>query len=275
MKPGTVSIIIPCFNQVGFTRRCVESILRHSEDRYELILVDNGSADGTAGYFHELEARSGLPLTLIRNMRNNGVSGALNQGIAAAHGDYVCYLNNDTLATRGWLDGLRACAQSDARIGIVGCCTNPPAASESGFHDIDGLRSPQEVERTAALISLVKKGQVKEAHYIHGFCMFIKREVIEKIGLFDERFFPCGCEDFDYSLRCRQAGYRLVNAQDVYVYHFHHRSTEDTAFSGSYRQIDDVTQAMQRVFVGKWGTAGEDFLRELARIIEEEHHAQR
>lgn len=272
MVRGLVSIIIPCYNQAAFTRTCVESILRHSGDRYELILIDNASTDMTGAYFDELAARPGLPLTIIRNPRNKGVAGALNQGIAAAQGNYVCYLNNDTMVTSGWLDGLRACAESDPRIGLAGCSTNPPSCAENGYHDIDGLRSAGEVERTAALIGLVRKGQMREAHYIHGFCMFMTRELINTIGLFDERFFPCGCEDFDYSLRCRQAGFRLVTALGVYVYHFNHRSTEDAAFSGSYRRIDEVTRDMQRVFIDKWGKAGEDFLAELARIIEDEQH---
>jgi GT2 family glycosyltransferase len=269
-KSGVVSIIIPCYNQVTCTRQCVDSIIQNSDGQYELVLVDNGSQDETGAFFSSLEKKSGLPIRIIHNRENKGVSGALNQGIAVATGSYMCYLNNDTLVTRDWLAGLRRCAESDKRIGIVGCCTNPKSGSQNGFSSLDGLRSPGEIQRTATLISLVRRGTVKDVHYVHGFCMFIKREVIQKIGTFDERFFPCGCEDFDYSLRARRAGFRLVQARDVYVYHFHHKSTADRSFSNQYQDIDGVTRNAQRLFIEKWGETGKVFLDELARIIHDE-----
>src|SRR5262249_3320118 len=92
------SIVIPCHNQAGYTRGCLESVLAHTRPPYELVLIDNGSADGTAAFFAEVRAKAGPErVEVIRNEKNLGYPAACNQGLAKAQGDYVVFLNNDTL----------------------------------------------------------------------------------------------------------------------------------------------------------------------------------
>src|SRR3989339_690069 len=218
-KTGLVSIIVPCFNKLRFTRMCVNSILKYTSHPYELIVIDNGSKDGTAKYFKVLKksVKTGVTqsikrLAVVISKDNLGVSGALNRGVKISKGDYICYLNNDVIVTTGWLEGIVRCAQSDKSIGIVGCSTNTITDYAGLFPVYSGYRNIKEIQRTAVAVSIDKEGVYKKADYVHGLCMFIKRQVTKKIGLFDERFYPCCWEDLDYSYRAAKAGYRLVNA---------------------------------------------------------------
>jgi glycosyltransferase involved in cell wall biosynthesis len=104
--PGAASIIIPCWNQLEFTRQCIAALLRHTHGPWELIIIDNGSTDGTAAYLANLRDAAPLPVTLISNTRNLGFPAAINQGLRCARGDYLVLLNNDVVVTEGWLNQL-------------------------------------------------------------------------------------------------------------------------------------------------------------------------
>jgi GT2 family glycosyltransferase len=255
-----VSIIIPCFNQWRYTKLCLESVFRHTTHPFELIVIDNGSRDRTAKHLAMIRRRNtpdGKILTgfrIIVNKKNKGVSAALNQGISVARGQYICYLNNDTIVTGGWLHGLVACAERDAAIGLVGCSVNL-------LEHYDSVGNEREIQRTAVALSLLHRGQYENAHFVHGFCMLVKRKVIDRIGMFDERFYPCTGDDLDYSLRARKAGFRLVNAKDVFVYHFMSKATLAPDFNAAYGSIDTVTRKFFRRFLHKWGVAGMRFLQ--------------
>ena len=269
-NPNLVSIIIPCYNSIKYTKLCVGSVLKYTTSSYELILIDNGSIDGTAEYFRKLKKsiKTGMGrkisrLATIISKKNLGVSGSLNRGIKISKGEYVCYLNNDVIVTIGWLEGLIRCAESDKRIGIVGCSSNSQSKN-TGYVSLDWSSKMKEIQRTAILISLSRKGICKREHFIHGLCMFIKREVINNIGLFDERYFPCFGDDLDYSFRAKKAGYRLVSAMDVYIYHFYCRSTKSKIFLERYGKIEDVSIRSKRLFISKWGLAGVRYYRKLS-----------
>src|SRR5512147_2918301 len=102
-KPGKlISLVIPVYNQLHYTKQCVEAIQRHTTIPYELILVDNASSDGTHEYLRTLKA------TIISNEKNLGCAKAWNQGIRASGGTMVAILNNDIVVTPGWLERLVA-----------------------------------------------------------------------------------------------------------------------------------------------------------------------
>lgn len=259
-----VSLIVPCYNQLFYTKFCVESILKYTTCPYELILIDNGSSDNTDEYFYSLKtrlSRDPLPycrlLKIIINKKNKGVCGALNQGIRDSRGSYVCYLNNDVIVTDGWLAGLVACAEKNGNIGIVGCSINGYAHEGNPFPDIKGFRGMDEIQKTAAAISLVRKGQTVDTIFVDGYAMLIKREVIDTIGYFDERFYPCWGDDFDYSLRARKAGYVLVKALDVFVFHFYSKSVSSQQFNAEHKSHSVVRETSRRKFIDKWGEEGD------------------
>src|SRR5580658_1228965 len=105
---GLASIIIPCWNQLDFTRQCVRALLRHTRPPWELIVINNGSTDGTGDYLAGLQDASPVPATVVANSINRGFPGAINQGLSEARGEYLVLMNNDVVVTDGWLDQLVA-----------------------------------------------------------------------------------------------------------------------------------------------------------------------
>ena len=108
IPPALASIVVPCFNQVEFTQRCVQALFRHSRRPWELIVVDNGSTDGTGHYLDGVRDAASTPVTVIKNAENRGFPAAINQGLQQARGEYLVLLNNDAVVTDGWLDQLIA-----------------------------------------------------------------------------------------------------------------------------------------------------------------------
>jgi glycosyltransferase involved in cell wall biosynthesis len=108
IHPGLSSIIIPCWNQREFTQFCLQALFHHTRSPWELIVVDNGSTDGTAEYLAGVRDAAAIPVTLITNARNAGFPSAVNQGLQVARGEYLVLLNNDAVVTDGWLDQLIA-----------------------------------------------------------------------------------------------------------------------------------------------------------------------
>jgi O-antigen biosynthesis protein len=124
---GLTSVIVPCYNQVAFTQYCLQALFRFTRPAWELIVVDNGSTDSTGLYLAGVRDAATVPVTVIRNERNQGFPRAANQGLQAASGEYLVLLNNDAVVTDGWLDQL--IALSSARLET----TNGSVGEEAGF----------------------------------------------------------------------------------------------------------------------------------------------
>ena len=129
MTKDLVSIIIPCFNAIEYTKQCIESVLLQTDINYELILINNGSTDGTKKYFDKLQNKLKLnkclkKVTIIQSTKNLGVAKALNLGISKSIGKYICYINNDVIVTKDWLRKIVKAANSDEKIGAVGTMFN-------------------------------------------------------------------------------------------------------------------------------------------------------
>lgn len=239
---GLTSIVIVTFNEFPYTKECIDSIRLRTDEPYELIFVDNGSTDGTADY---LESLSGVKL--IRNPDNKGFPAAANQGIKAAQGNQVLLLNNDTVVTTGWLRRLLNALHSSSTIGMVGPCSNQVSgpqmipvsytdmSSMDGFAWDHGKRHVRLYEETDRLI---------------GFCLLIRKAVIEQIGCLDERF-GIGCfEDDDICLRAMRAGWHLLIARESFVHHYGSRTF--AAVGVDYAQL---IRSNQQRFQDKWKTS--------------------
>src|ERR1700719_1770202 len=116
MSPTTVrglaSIIVPCWNQLDFTKQCIRALREHTRPPWELIIVDNGSTDDTAVYLTGVQDAAGVPVTVVSNATNRGFPAAINQGSQLARGEYLVMLNNDVVVTDAWLDQLVALANA-------------------------------------------------------------------------------------------------------------------------------------------------------------------
>jgi len=113
---GLTSIIVPCYNQRGFTQLCLQALFQHTRPAWELIVVDNGSTDGTGLYLEGVRDAAVVPVTAIANAQNLGFPRAINQGLQAARGEYLVLLNNDAVVTDGWLDQLIALASMSTEL---------------------------------------------------------------------------------------------------------------------------------------------------------------
>lgn len=193
-----ISLVIPVYNQLGYTRQCLGSIARCTDQAYELIIVDNASTDGTQEFLRDVKA------TVITNQHNLGCAKAWNQGVRASHGDVIGILNNDIVVTKGWIEGLLKFMER-ADHGIVS-----PAAREGQLnYDLDTYA----IEFTQSCRNATRAE-------LYGACLVIKREVFDRVGLFDETFAYGGCEDIDFFWRAQAAGFSVGTTGSVLIHHF-------------------------------------------------------
>ena len=205
-------IIIPIWNQLEFTKSCIDHILNHTHYPYRLILVDNGSDIETKNYLENLKQTKKAEINLIRNEENLGFVKAVNQGLEASKAPYVCILNNDTLPGTGWLTELVEFAEKHPDVGLL----NPLCNGH--------VQRNLSVNEYAKMVSFSNKDKFMEMNQCQGFSMLIKRDLIDKIGYLDERFGIGGFDDTDYSMRAHRAGYKSVCVYSSYVYHREHTS---------------------------------------------------
>ena len=253
-----ISIIIPIYNQHSMTEQCIESIKANTED-YELIIVDNGSYPAiTTSYgfpaierdekFGQVSILPGDPACLtIRNKENLGFSVAVNQGIRASHGDIICLLNNDTVVTPGWADGLKRRLDEYS---IVGPMTNYVAGAQKAitttYDDNAGLNY------AAKEWSGSHQGATQEVNFVIGFCMMFPRALYNEIGEFDESMWPCSGEEIDFCFKARKAGHRVGIAKDVYIHHYGSQTFEDMQAAGTLDYKDTCNKCNTHL-AEKWG----------------------
>jgi GT2 family glycosyltransferase len=218
-------IIIPVWNECELTIKCIESIERNTLLPYRVIVIDNASDTETASYLKGLSEKD-KNLILIRNHENLGFPKAVNQGIAMSNAPYLCILNNDTEVYKGWLEEMIRVGDTNPSIGIL----NPSSNNL-------GQERPQEGS----------SGKWLEMSSCIGFCMLIKREVIQKIGNFDEIYSPGNFEDMDFCRRAVKAGYRCVMAKGAYVYH-----AQNTGFK-KRKDWDEKFRRNLGIFNQRWG----------------------
>jgi GT2 family glycosyltransferase len=226
------------------TRRCLEALRRAADPRHrqELVFVDNGSTDGTAGYLAEQP-----DVRLIRNATNLGAPRARNQGLGLARGEAVVFMDSDVMVTAGWLGRLAFHAAVDARSGCVGCLSDR-AAHEQQL-ELPGAADPAALAAFAAARADSHARQARFQPLLTSFLLLVRREVLDAIGGFDERFGPWGFEDDDFTLRAHLAGFRNRVALDVFVRHEGYAGPKAVTHAG-------LLERNWLAFAAKWELAG-------------------
>jgi GT2 family glycosyltransferase len=248
-----VSVVVVTRDNLAFLRICLESVLAGTECPCEVVVVDNGSSDGTHPYLVELAERN-ASVRLIVNGLNHGFAVGCNQGAAAATGDALVLLNDDTAVGPGWF-GRLAVHLEDARVGMVGPITN--RTGNEAQIDAD-YRTWGDLVRFAEARARDHAGEAFEIPTLTMFCVAMRRTLYEEVGPLDERFETGLLEDDDYSRRVREAGYKLLCADDAFVHHFGETSFGKLVASGEYAR---VLEANRTRFEEKWQAPWQPYAR--------------
>ncbi len=203
------SIILPLFNHLDRTQACLETLIANTPpDAYEVILVDNGSTDGTAEFLACLEG----DVSVVRLARNLGFATACNQGASRAKGKYLVFLKSEVWLHHGWLEALLERAEADPGIGVLGSklLGEDGAIRHAGFsvrHDEARLMPfSLHLGAPAAAPEVCRPGEVP---MLAGACLMTRRDVFQRLGGFDETYFTDPAA-MDYCLRARDAGYAVM-----------------------------------------------------------------
>lgn len=229
-----LSIVVLTYNELGFIKDCLKSIFEsspHINFDFEVIVIDNGSKDGTSDYIKKVYPQA----RLVVNRENKGVAAGRNQGIELSSGQFILFLDSDATITSEALNQLMNSMMSDQNIYLMGpFLISPDGSSQPSprrFPTIPavlirglGLEKFWRNNRWTKnyLMPNSKKDEVYDVDWVLGACQIIRMRAFEKVGKLDERFF-FGYEDIDFCKRLHLAGLRVCFNPQVSVNHFYQR----------------------------------------------------
>lgn len=246
-----VTIVVATWNSESILRLFVEYLQKFTAVPFNLIVVDNGSKDGTAGFLQNLDA------LVVRNLLNVGVVKALEQAEKLVETKYLVSANDDILVSPGWLESLIEVYESDKSIKIVapfkqGTKIRYPYSGKNSRDVWDSLKLKNQGKEPEFLIDHFCQGKgyerfvedIKDANnfgndvlecppdFLPGCCVLVETEFIRSIGgLVDTRFQFYGCEDIDRCWRIGKAGYKVVRISKAYIHHFERVSVKNNNLS--------------------------------------------
>lgn len=221
MSQIPVDVVIPVYADLNLTQRCIDSVLNDPERCYsQLIVVDDASPEPQLSAFCAELTTEGK-CDLIRHDCNQGFVAAVNAGILAAEDRDLVILNSDTEVPSGWLQRLRAGADSHPEAAsLTPFSNNATICSYPNFCEDNDLPLGLDHLAVDALFAGVNSGQVAEIPTGVGFCMYLRRTAIDDVGLFDEAAFGRGYgEENDWCLRATAKGWKHLLCSDLFVYH--------------------------------------------------------
>ena len=237
-----LSIIIVNWNTCSLLQKCLESIFKFTHDiRFEIIVVDNGSSDGSVETL-----KSSFPsVVLVQNSENLGFSKGVNQGIIVAKGENVLLLNSDTYVKENSFANMVDFLKKQKNTGAITCKVLYPdgrrQSAYSSFPSLSGLIYEfLSICKFIAHLKMFYKYDVSQWDYSvsrelkddlwpGGGCLMITGEVIKKVGLLDETFGYAYLEDADLCYRIKKSGYSFFYLAEATVYHHHSYSVSKSS----------------------------------------------
>lgn len=231
-------VIVLTWNRLEITKQFFESLLSSTHLKIKIIAVDNASTDGTRDYLRELKERLADKIEVIYNKENVGFIRGTNLGFGFSTSPYVCLANNDLIFTEGWLDEIIGLFERYKSIGILNPNSNTLGMRPKEKGSIDDLA-----------VDLKRKynGIFVEMPFCTGFCMVMRRDIMDKNGGLSEAYAPMFFEDTDISMKAKEMGYSIGMAKGAYVWHKEH---------GSFKEGDESDKIFKKslkIFQRKWG----------------------
>ncbi|QTL99459.1 glycosyltransferase [Iocasia frigidifontis] len=234
-----VDIIIVNYNSLPHLKKCLHSIYTNTDYPYNIIIIDNNSTDKSREFLARLNN-----ITVVYNQKNRGCAAAWNQGIKKGSNNFIVLLNPDTEVTIDWLYPLVKTAAANQDIALIG--TKHVNENEAVIHAGVIKKNNEFIIRKHPRDNPDVYNEPGDVARIHGACFMIKRELIPKLGYFDERYFLYS-EETDYCLNAQNKGYRIYY-YPVKIYHYEKGASIDQQKRQKIR-LESIDK-----FKKKWGT---------------------
>ncbi|MDD5650285.1 MAG: glycosyltransferase [Candidatus Nanoarchaeia archaeon] len=249
-KENVCEIIIVVHNALSYIQRCIESIEKYTNFPYKITIVDNNSNYETQSFLKNLQN-----IKLIVNEKNCGFGYANNKAIRETNSKYVCFLNSDTIVTKNWLTKLVNSLEKN-NAGIVGPVSNFVSSEiqqvkfdyQHNVNSNDDLFIQDFSDKITRDFSL----KVVETNRLVGFCMVTKKEILDKSGIFDERY-DFNFEDDDLGLRVIEQGYKLYCSLETFIYHFGGQTFKDRFNNITH---NETLEKSKKLYLQKWYDSG-------------------
>ncbi len=235
------SVVVPVFNNWNYTKACLDSLFAAGEaSRFEVVVVDDCSTDETS---KGLSTYPG-PLRVVRHEANRGFATSCNDGARIARGEFVVFLNNDTVVLPGWLDSLLEALRNESDIGAVG---NLQIFPDTGMVQQAGIvcgpdRNVRSIYHNELPATHPVVNRQRDLQFVAGSCIALPRDLFESLGGFDEAYLN-SCEDIDLCMKVRDAGRRVVYVPKSRIFHY-----ESKTVSGHPKDSPNY-----RRFLERWG----------------------
>jgi GT2 family glycosyltransferase len=266
------SIIIPVFNKVSYTFACLRALFFEIDPQSsEIIIIDNASQDETPRLLSYFKST----IRIISNAENMGFVEACNQGASVASGEYLVFLNNDTIVQPGWLANLLYTAENDQAVGAVGSMLIYPDGrlQEAGgivWKDGDASNYGRGEDQANQ-----KYNFAREVDYCSGASLLVRKKLFDELGGFDKRYAPAYYEDTDLCFGIRSLGFKVVYQPLSRVVH-HEGITSGTDVRRGFKRYQQINRAK---FVEKWRDVLEreqpDFDQSLVDIVADRRRGPR